>query len=154
MAGRKGAGPSKTLTESGLPPRSRRGCWRRLLEADPRGTTPRVVAWLGRLAPDQFSAAAIVLARVLELRGAPGLLASARTNFHRPYPADLAKLCVRQVRASGRDEPGLDRLARKGGPAQGGAQETVRQGNEPASDRRRRGPATLRGARSFFAART
>ena len=68
--GAEGAGSSKRLTESGAAEVQAR-VLAALLEADAGGTTPRVVAWLGRLAPDQFGAAAIVLARVLELRGAP-----------------------------------------------------------------------------------
>jgi putative heme-binding domain-containing protein len=78
-----------------------------LVQADAKGTVPRVVEWLSRLTPRDHSAAAIVLAKVLELRGAPGLLAANLAEAPPAIAPDLAKLCVRQVRASGRAEPAL-----------------------------------------------
>ena len=155
MAGPTGAGPSRALTESGAAGGPGEGSGGACSRPTPRGPTPRVVAWLGRLSPDQSSAAAIVLARVLELRGAPALAGRGRsTGSRRPCPADLAKLCVRQVRASGRDEPGLIAALEKAGRLKEGAQETVGQRNEPALDRRCADRATRRGARRSFAART
>ena len=97
----------ESLTEPGAAPEVQARVLAALLEADPKGTTPRFVAWLDRLSPDQLSAAGIVLARVLELRGAPAMMASALDRVAPNLSADLAKLCIRQVRASGRDEPGL-----------------------------------------------
>jgi putative heme-binding domain-containing protein len=104
----------ESLTERGAPEVQAR-VLAALLEADARGTAPRAVAWLGRLEPDQYSAAAIVVARVLELRGASALLASALSERSPNLSPDLAKLCVRQVRASGRDEPGLISALEKAG---------------------------------------
>ena len=112
--GAEGRRVVESLTESGAPEVQAR-VLAALLEADARGTTPRVAAWLVRLAPDQSSAAAIVLARVLELRGASALLASALDRLTPAFSGDLAKLCVRQVRASGRDEPGLIAALEKAG---------------------------------------
>jgi len=86
-----------------------------LLEADPKTTAPRLAAWLADLAPDQINAAAIVLARVLERRGAPAILASALDKRGANLSTDLAKLCIRQVRDSGRDEPGLIAALQKAG---------------------------------------
>jgi putative heme-binding domain-containing protein len=104
----------ESLTDRGAPEVQAR-VLAALLEADARGTAPRAVAWLGRLEPDQYGAAAIVLARVLELRGASALLASALSQRPPTLSPDLAKLCVRQVRASGRDEPGLISALEKAG---------------------------------------
>jgi putative heme-binding domain-containing protein len=78
-----------------------------LLDLDPKAATRRMVGWLGRLSPDRAGDSAIVLARVLERRGIPALLASALEKWPATLPADVAKLCIRQVRASGRDEPAL-----------------------------------------------
>ena len=78
-----------------------------LLDLDPKAATRRIVGWLGRLSPDRAGDSAIVLARVLERRGCPALLASALEKWPTTMPADVAKLCIRQVRASGRDEPTL-----------------------------------------------
>jgi putative heme-binding domain-containing protein len=105
--GAEGRRVVETLTELGAAPEVQARVLAALLEADPKGTTPRFVAWLGRLSPGQSSAAAIVLARVLELRGAPAVMASALDQLAPNLSADLAKSCIRQVRASGRDEPGL-----------------------------------------------
>jgi putative heme-binding domain-containing protein len=105
--GAEGRRVVESLTPLGANPEVQARVLAALLEADTKGTAPRVVAWLGRLAPDQFDAAAIALARVLELRGAPDLVASALGKMPPTLSADLAKLCIRQVRASGRDEPGL-----------------------------------------------
>jgi putative heme-binding domain-containing protein len=113
--GAEGRRAVETLTALNAPPEVQARVLAALLEADVAGTTPRVVTWLGRLAPDQFNAAGIALARVLELRGAPGLLASALNSVASPLSADLAKLCIRQVRASGHDEPGLITALEKAG---------------------------------------
>jgi putative heme-binding domain-containing protein len=110
----------ESLTERGAPEVQAR-VLAALLEADARGTTPRAVTWLGRLEPNQYGAAAIVLARVLELRGASAILASALGQGSPTLSPDLAKLCVRQVRASGRDEPGLIAALEKAGRLKEGA---------------------------------
>ncbi len=86
-----------------------------LLEVDTQGTATRTGAWLARLSPRHFDAARILLARVLEQRGAPAFLAAALTQAAAPLPADLAKLCIRQVRASGRDVPDLITAFEKAG---------------------------------------
>jgi putative heme-binding domain-containing protein len=78
-----------------------------LLDLEPKAATRRIVGWLGRLSPDRAGDSAIVLARVLERRGAPALLASALEKWPTSLPADVAKLCIRRVRDSGRDEPAL-----------------------------------------------
>ena len=52
-------------------------------------------------------------------------LAAALEQWPTALPADLAKLCIRQVRASGRDEPAPDRRARKGRPARDAATRTL-----------------------------
>ncbi len=95
------------LAETGAAPEVQARVMAALLEADRHGTIPRFVAWLSRLAPDQYRVAAIPMARVLELRSALGVLAAALERIAPTLPADLAKLCIRQVRASGRAEPGL-----------------------------------------------
>jgi putative heme-binding domain-containing protein len=105
--GAEGRRAVAALAERGAAPEVQARALAALLEADPQGTAPRFIAWLGQLSPDQSSAAGIVLARVLELRGAPAVMASALDHLAPTLSADLAKLCIRQVRASGRDEPGL-----------------------------------------------
>ena len=84
-------------------------------EFDPKAAAYRVVAWLGRLNSDQAIAAQTVLERVLERRGAPALLVSALERATSPIDADVAKLAIRQVNASGRDQPALiDALGKAG----------------------------------------
>ncbi len=68
--GTQGRRVVETLTDSRAAPEVQARVMAALMEADPKGTTPRLVAWFSRLGPAQADAAAIVLARVLELRGA------------------------------------------------------------------------------------
>ena len=60
--GAEGRRVVERLAETGAAPEVQARVLAALLEADRQGTTPRFVAWLGRLAPDQYRAAAIVLA--------------------------------------------------------------------------------------------
>ncbi len=78
-----------------------------MVDLEARAAAPRIVGWLARLKPDQAADAQIVLARILERREGPALLTSALKKGTANLPADLAKLCIRQVRASGRDDPAL-----------------------------------------------
>ena len=78
-----------------------------LVELDPKAASPRIVNWLGGLSYDRAADASIVLDRVLERRGSPGLLAAALEKGAVSIPSDLAKLSIRRIRASGRDEPAL-----------------------------------------------
>ncbi len=91
-----------------------------LVELDPKAASPRIANWLGRLSPDRAGDAAIVLARVLERRGSPALLAAAMEKGPTTLATDLAKLCIRQVRASGRDEPALIAALGKAGKLDSG----------------------------------
>ena len=113
--GADGRRVAQALTGSGAAPEVQARVMAALMEADASGTAPRFVAWLGRLSPDRYSAAGIVLARILELRGAPARLASALDHAAPTLSADLVKLCIRQVRASGRDEPALIAALEKAG---------------------------------------
>ena len=70
--GAQGRRVVETLTETGAAPEVQARVLAALLEADQQGTTPRFVAWLGRLAPDQYRRGRDpAWLRVLELRGAP-----------------------------------------------------------------------------------
>ena len=113
--GAEGRRVVESLAKGGATPDVQARVLAALLESDPKTTAPRLAAWLAGLAPDQFGAAAIVLARVLERRGAPALLASALDQSGANFSTDLAKLCIRQVRDSGRDEPGLIAALQKAG---------------------------------------
>jgi putative heme-binding domain-containing protein len=113
--GAEGRRAVDALTERGAAPEIQARVLAALLEADNPATTPRFVAWLVRLTPEYYSATAIPMARVLELRGAPGVLARALDGIVPQLSADLAKLCIRQVRASGRAEPGLIAALEKAG---------------------------------------
>ena len=125
-----------------------------LVELDPKAAAPRIAAWLGKLSADRADDAAIVLAGVLERRGGPALLAAALEQGHATLPADLAKLCIRQVRASGRDEPGLIAALAKAGKLESGPKDADRARDGPAAGRRGPRTATRRGARRSSAART
>jgi putative heme-binding domain-containing protein len=94
-----------------------------LEEIDPNAAAPRIAAWLGKLTVDRADDAAPVLARVLRRRGGPAILARAIERGTSAMPADLAKLYIRQVRASGRDEPGLVAALAKAGKLDSGPKE-------------------------------
>ena len=76
-----------------------------LEDIDPNAAAPRIAAWLGKLPVDRVDEARGVLAAVLGRRDGPGILASALEKGPTALAADVAKLCIRQVRASGREEP-------------------------------------------------
>ncbi len=105
----------ESLAKTGATPDVQAHLLAALLESEPKTTAPRLAAWLAGLAPDQFGAASIVLARLLERRGATALLASALDQTGANFSSDLAKLCIRQVRDSGRDEPALIGALQKAG---------------------------------------
>ena len=136
-------------------PRSRRGSWPRLWKLIPRRRPAcRRVARPASRPTSSMPAGD-------RARSRSGAARSTRLAGLGPRPtaapnlsADLAKLCIRQVRASGRDEPGLIAALEKAGRLKESAQEAIGQGNEPALDRRVTDWATLRGARRSFAART
>jgi putative heme-binding domain-containing protein len=86
-----------------------------LEEVDPNAAAPRIAAWLGKLPVDRANAAARVLAGVVERRGGPASLTKALGQGPASLPPDLAKLYIRQVRARGRDEPGLVAALSKAG---------------------------------------
>ncbi len=94
-----------------------------LEELDPNAASPRIAAWLGKLPVDRADDAARVLAGVLRRRGGPAILARAMEQGPATLPADLAKLYIRQVRASGRDEPGLVAALAKAGKLDSGPKE-------------------------------
>ena len=115
QGGAEGRRIVEALTERNAPPDVQATVLAALLEVDTQGTAPRAGAWLARLSPQNFDAAKILLARVLEQRDAPARLAAALTHGTPSLPADLAKLCIRQVRASGRDVPDLITAFEKAG---------------------------------------
>jgi putative heme-binding domain-containing protein len=86
-----------------------------LEEIDPNAAAGRIAAWLARLPVDRADDAYRVLAAVLVRRGGPAILASTMGQGSVVLSPDLAKLCIRQVRASGRDEPGLVAALTKAG---------------------------------------
>jgi putative heme-binding domain-containing protein len=86
-----------------------------LEEIDPGAAAPRIAAWLGKLPADRVDEARRVLAAVLRRRGGPQILARAIEQRPAPLSGDLAKLCIRQVRSSGRDEPALIAALSKAG---------------------------------------
>src|SRR5262249_17900069 len=86
-----------------------------LEEIDPNAAAPRIAAWLGKLPVDRADEARRVLAAVVGRRGGPAFLVRAMEKGSVVLPADLAKLCIRQVRASGRDEPALVAALSKAG---------------------------------------
>ena len=97
-------------------PRSRRGSWPHCWKPTPGERRRAFVAWLGRLY-------ARPVQRGRDRAGArSGAARSTGACWPRPstgvaptLSADLAKLCIRQVRASGRDEPGLIAALEKAG---------------------------------------
>jgi putative heme-binding domain-containing protein len=76
-----------------------------LASSDPRAAAPRAARWLGRLRPDQSTWAQALLAPFFERKEGPAALA--RSLEGATVAPDLAKLCIRDVRASGRPEPEL-----------------------------------------------
>ena len=125
-----------------------------LWELDRKAAAARVVAWLGRLDPDQANAAQIVLDRVIARRGAPALLVSALDRATAPIAADLAKLGIRQVRASGRDETKLIDALGKAGRLDTVARETSMNARWVNSSPMSHARATRRAARRSSVART
>ena len=93
----KGAGSSRAWRKAVPRPMSRLAFGPLLVDSDPKTTAPRLAAWLTSLVPGQFDAAAIAIARVLERRGAPGLLASALDQ----KGANLSRRFGQVVRSSG-----------------------------------------------------
>jgi putative heme-binding domain-containing protein len=91
-----------------------------LEEVDPNSNAPRIAAWLGKLPVARAEDAGRVLAAALGRRGGPGRLARALDQRSLSLPADVAKLCIRQVRASGRDEAALVAALSKAGKLESG----------------------------------
>lgn len=78
-----------------------------LMARDPAAIAARVAGWLAAMPADQAGPARLVLARVLERKGAPDALAQAMAAIKPTMAPDLAKLLLRQVRGAGREEPQL-----------------------------------------------
>jgi putative heme-binding domain-containing protein len=76
-----------------------------LASSDPRAAAPRAARWLGRLRLDQTDWARPLLASFVERKEGPAALA--RSLEQATIAPDLAKLCIRDVRASGRTETEL-----------------------------------------------
>src|SRR5262249_20719884 len=71
-----------------------------LVEIDSDAAANRIAAWLGKLPVDRADEARHVLDVVLGRRGGPANLAREIGRSSVVLPADLAKLCIRQVRAT------------------------------------------------------
>ena len=78
-----------------------------LVARDPAALAARVARWLAALPAEQAGPAQLVLARVLERKGAPETLARALDAIEPTMAPDLAKLLVRRTSAVGRPEPRL-----------------------------------------------
>ncbi|APW63153.1 PVC-type heme-binding CxxCH protein [Paludisphaera borealis] len=85
-----------------------------LASHNPQAAAPRVARWLASLKADQADEAKRVVARFLERRDGPAALAKAIADAK--VESDLAKLCIRDVQASGRSAPELiDALGKAAG---------------------------------------
>jgi putative heme-binding domain-containing protein len=76
-----------------------------MASSDPKAAAPRAALWFGRLPADQSAWAQTVLTSFVERK--EGSAALARSLERATIAPDLAKLCIRSVRASGRPEAEL-----------------------------------------------
>ncbi len=76
-----------------------------LASSDPKAAARRASLWFGRLRPDQSVWAQTLVASFIERKEGPAALA--RSLERATLAPDVAKLCIRSVRASGRPEPAL-----------------------------------------------
>ena len=93
------------LAEHGATPEIQGLALAALASSDPKAAAPRAALWFGRLRPDQSAWAQALLASFIERKEGPAALA--RSLERATIAPDLAKLCIRSVRASGRPEPEL-----------------------------------------------
>jgi putative heme-binding domain-containing protein len=103
------------LTAAGNPPARQAVALAALWELEPKVAAFRTASWLRRLTPEQAEIARIVVDRVVERKGAPELLAHSLAADNAPIAADVAKLAIRQLRDSGRDQPALVSALTKAG---------------------------------------
>ena len=143
----------ESLTEHGASTEVQAMALAALLDLDANAATHRIVGWLAALSPDRTSATAVVMARVLERRGASALLTSALEERPTTLTTDVAKLCIRQVRASGRDEPSLIAALGKAGRLDSSTRALTSARDGPFPRRRGGASATPRGVRRSSAAR-
>lgn len=118
LGGRDSRTAIEELAGAQSPPRTRAIAVPTLMALDPKAGAKLVVDWLS--SPESGSSVEDVVGRIAQLRNGPNALAEALAG--RSVPADAAKLAIRAVRGSVREEPKLIEALTRAGRLSGGPQ--------------------------------